>query len=168
MISAVIPDPDHPEFSVFWLRDACLVYHPWLNELTVFNDTSLRPQMDDVVHALTRTQQVVSLAGNIFTGGIEEAVFDLQLNMLLDPATRIGSPAAGTSIFWLLDRVLREVQMALLSARTSFSSMRSGWSSPNRTTVPGSPTFYGPSSTSTSNGYHLTGTRAREIPALAC
>ena len=100
MISAVIPDPDHPEFSVFWLRDACLVYHPWLNELTMFNDTSLRPQMDDVVHALTRTQQVVSLAGNIFTGGIEEAVFDLQLNMLLDPAARIGSPAAGTSILW--------------------------------------------------------------------
>ena len=126
MISAVIPDPNHPEFSVFWLRDACLVYHPWLNELTVFNDTSLRPQMDDVVHALKRTQQVVSLAGNIFTGGIEEAVFDLQLNMLLDPAARIGSPAAGTSIFWFLDRVLRDAQMALLSARTYFSSMRSG------------------------------------------
>ncbi|KAI9453791.1 Six-hairpin glycosidase-like protein [Lactarius psammicola] len=75
VISAVIPDPNHPEFSVYWLRDACLVYHPWLNELTVFDDTSLRSQMDDVVHALTRTQQVVSLAGNIFTGGIEEAVF---------------------------------------------------------------------------------------------
>ena len=95
VISAVIPDPDHPEFSVFWLRDACLVYHPWLNELTVFDDTSLRPQMDDVVHALTRTQQVVSLAGNIFTGGLEEAVFDLQINMVVDPGTRIGSPAAG-------------------------------------------------------------------------
>ncbi|KAI9437564.1 Six-hairpin glycosidase-like protein, partial [Lactarius indigo] len=95
VIAAVVPDPDHPEFSVFWLRDACLVYHPWLNELTVFNDTSLRPQMDDVVHALTRTQQVVSLAGNIFTGGIEEAVFDLQIKMIIDEKTRIGSPAAG-------------------------------------------------------------------------
>ncbi|KAN0138299.1 glycoside hydrolase family 15 protein [Lactarius tabidus] len=94
VISAVIPDPDHPEFSVFWIRDACLVYHPWLNELTVFDDTSLRPQMDDVVHALTRTQQVVSLAGNVFTGGLEEAVFDLQINMVVDPGTRIGSPAA--------------------------------------------------------------------------
>ena len=100
MVAAVIPDPDHPEYSVFWLRDANLVYHPWLNELTVFDDTSLRPQMDDVVHALTRTQQVVSLAGNIFTGGIEEAVFDLHLNMILDPGTRIGSPAAGTSILF--------------------------------------------------------------------
>ncbi|KAI9454335.1 Six-hairpin glycosidase-like protein [Lactarius psammicola] len=94
VISAVIPDPNHPEFSVYWLRDACLVYHPWLNELTVFDDSSLRPQMDDVVHALTRTQQVVSLAGNIFTGGIEEAVFDLKINMILDEKARIGSPAA--------------------------------------------------------------------------
>ena len=92
---AVIPDPNHPEYSVYWLRDACLVYHPWVNELTVFGDTSLRPQIDDVVHALTRTQQVTSLAGNVFTGGLEEAVFDDKLNMLIDPGTRIGSPAAG-------------------------------------------------------------------------
>ncbi|KAI9431007.1 Six-hairpin glycosidase-like protein [Lactarius psammicola] len=99
VISAVIPDPDHPEFSVYWMRDACGVYDAWLNELTVFNDTSLRPQMDDVVHALTRTQQVVSLAGNIFTGGIEEAVFDLKLNMVLDEKTRIGSPAADNPPF---------------------------------------------------------------------
>lgn len=100
MIAAVIPDPDHPEFSVFWLRDACLVYHPWLNELTVFNDMSLRPQIDDVVHALTRTQQVNSLSGDVFTGGLDEAVFDLHINMVVDPGTRIGSPAAGTSLFF--------------------------------------------------------------------
>ncbi|KAH9963444.1 Six-hairpin glycosidase-like protein [Lactifluus volemus] len=94
VVAAVIPDPNHPEFSVYWLRDACLVYHPWLNELTVFADASLRSQMDDVVHALTRTQQVVSLAGNLYTGGIGEAVFDVKLNKLLDPKARIGSPAA--------------------------------------------------------------------------
>jgi len=96
VVAAVIPDPNHPEFSVYWLRDACLVYHPWLNELAVFGDKSLRPQLDDVVHALTRTQQVISLAGNVFTGGIEEAVFNVKLNKLLDPKARIGSPAAGT------------------------------------------------------------------------
>src|SRR5712675_3658177 len=62
VMSAVIPDPDHPEFSIFWVRDACFVYHPWLNELTVSGDMSLRAQMDDVVHTLTRTQQVISLA----------------------------------------------------------------------------------------------------------
>jgi glucoamylase len=95
VVVAVIPDPNHPEFSVYWLRDACFVYHPWLNELTVFGDESLRPQLDDVVHVLTRTQQVISLAGNVFTGGIEEAVFDVKLNKLLDPKARIGSPAAG-------------------------------------------------------------------------
>ena len=96
IVAAVIPDPQHPEYSVYWLRDACLVYHPWLNELTVFGDSSLRSQLDDVVHALTRSQQVVSLAGNIYTGGIEEAVFGVRLQMILDVGTRIGSPAAGT------------------------------------------------------------------------
>ena len=35
---------------------------------------------DDLRHALIRTQQVVSLAGNVLTGGIEEAVFDVKLN----------------------------------------------------------------------------------------
>ena len=104
MVAAVIPDPEHPEYSVFWLRDANLVYHPWLNRLTVLNDSSLRPQMDDVVHALTRTQQVVSTVGNVFTGGLEEPVFDLHLNMIIDPGThntRIGAPAAGMSIFFI-------------------------------------------------------------------
>lgn len=95
VVVAVIPDPDHPEYSVYWLRDACLVYHPWLNELTVFGDKSLRSQLDDVVHVLIRTQQVISLAGNVFTGGIAEAVFGAQLQMLIDEKTRIGSPAAG-------------------------------------------------------------------------
>jgi glucoamylase len=99
IVAAVIPDPNHPEFSVYWLRDACLVYHPWLNELTVSGDTSLRPQLDDVVHALTRTQQVISLAGNVFTGGIDEAVFGVHLERILDEKTRIGSPAAGAWIF---------------------------------------------------------------------
>ena len=33
VVSAVIPDPDFPEFSLYWLRDACLVYDMWLNRL---------------------------------------------------------------------------------------------------------------------------------------
>lgn len=82
---------------MFWLRDACLVYHPWLNELTVLGDKSLRPMADDLTHALVRTQQVISLAGNVFSGGIEEAVFDIKINPIQSEAARIGSPAAGGS-----------------------------------------------------------------------
>jgi hypothetical protein len=100
VVAAVIPDPNHPEFSVYWLRDACLVYHPWLNELTVLGDKSLRPMADDLTHALIRTQQVVSLAGNIFTGGIAEAVWDIHINPIQSEDARIGSPAAG-EWFWL-------------------------------------------------------------------
>jgi glucoamylase len=95
---AVIPDPNHPEFSVYWLRDACFVYHPWLNELTVLGDKSLHPMADDLTHALIRTQQVVSLAGNVMTGGIEEAVFDVKINPIQSEDARIGSPAAGKLI----------------------------------------------------------------------
>ena len=95
MIATVIPDPNHPEFSVYWLCDACLVYHLRLSKLDIFRDQSLRPQLDDAIHILTRMQKVISLAGNVFTGGIEQAVFDLKLNKPLDPKARIGSPAVG-------------------------------------------------------------------------
>lgn len=50
---------------------------------------------DDLTHALIRTQQVVSLAGNVYTGGMEEAVFYIHLEPIQDVNTRIGSPAAG-------------------------------------------------------------------------
>ena len=55
----------------------------------------IRTLVDDSVHALVRTQHVVSLSGNIFTGGLEEPVFDIHLRKILDPASRIGAPAAG-------------------------------------------------------------------------
>jgi glucoamylase len=47
------------------------------------------------VHALIRTQQVVSLSGNVSTGGLEEPVFDIHLDPISNPAIRIGAPAAG-------------------------------------------------------------------------
>ncbi|KAH9987018.1 glycoside hydrolase family 15 protein, partial [Russula compacta] len=101
-IVPLIPDPEHPEYTVYWLRDACRVYHAWLNELTVPGPHGggdgdaplLRSLVDDSVHALIRTQQVVSLAGNVFTGGLEEAVFDVHLGKITNPAARPGSPAA--------------------------------------------------------------------------
>jgi len=46
------------------------------------------------VHALVRTQHVVSLAGNVFTGGLEEAAFDINLGKITNPVYRPGSPAA--------------------------------------------------------------------------
>lgn len=68
-----------------------------MNELTVLGDKSLRPMADDLAHALIRTQQAVGLAGNIFTGGIEEVVFDAKINPNPTEASRFGSPAAGES-----------------------------------------------------------------------
>ncbi|KAI9457901.1 Six-hairpin glycosidase-like protein, partial [Russula earlei] len=98
VIVPVIPDPELPEYTVYWVRDGCRIYHTWLDELTVsgrHDDTELlRTLLDDSVHALVRTQHVVSLAGNVFTGGLEEAVFDIHLGKLTNPAHRPGSPAA--------------------------------------------------------------------------
>ena len=97
----VVPDPEHPEYSVYWVRDSCRAYYAWLNQLAVpgpHDDTKLlRALVDDGVHALIRTQHVVSLSGNVFTGGLEEAGFDIHLDMISDPASRIGSPAAGAN-----------------------------------------------------------------------
>ncbi len=56
---------------------------------------ALRAVVDDFVHALIRTQHVDSPAGNIFTGGLEEALFDLQIGKITNPDYRVGSPAAG-------------------------------------------------------------------------
>jgi glucoamylase len=84
---------------VFWLRDGCRAYHTWLNELSMslpYDETKfLHTLVDDTVHALVRTQHVVSLSGNVFTGGLEEPVFDIHLGKITDPASRIGAPAAG-------------------------------------------------------------------------
>jgi len=122
VVAAVIPDPLHPEFSVYWLRDACLVYHPWLNELTVLGDKSLRPMADDLTHALVRTQQVISLAGNVFSGGIEEAVFDIKINPIQSEDARIGSPAASESFA----RVAHGHYKLITTLTLTFSSLVGG------------------------------------------
>jgi hypothetical protein len=63
-------------------------------------DTNLlRAQVDDAVSALIRTQHVVSLAGNVFTGGLEEPVFDIHIGKITNPGFRPGSPAAGALHF---------------------------------------------------------------------
>ena len=99
VIVPVIPDPKHPEYTVYWLRDGCRVYHTWFNELIMplpHDDIKLlRTLVDDSVHGLVRTQHAVSLSGNVFTGGLEEPVFDIHLGKITNPASRFGSPAAG-------------------------------------------------------------------------
>ncbi|KAF8267656.1 Six-hairpin glycosidase-like protein [Lactarius quietus] len=99
VIVPTIPDPQIPAFTTYWLRDGCRVYFTWLNELAVPSrldeDTSLlRAQIDDAVRALVRTQHVVSLAGNVFTGGLEEPVFDIHIGKITNPDFRPGAPAA--------------------------------------------------------------------------
>ncbi|KAI0266992.1 Six-hairpin glycosidase-like protein [Gloeopeniophorella convolvens] len=96
VVLLVIPVPEHPEWETFYIRDNCLMYNSWLNELATFGDESqyLRPFIDDAVHALLRSQHVPSISGNIFTGGLEEVAFDKHIGKLLDPSARVGSPAA--------------------------------------------------------------------------
>ena len=65
-------------------------------EIAGNTDVALRALVDDFVHALFRTQHVDSPAGNIFTGGLEEALFDLQIGHVTNNNYRVGSPAAGT------------------------------------------------------------------------
>ena len=69
----------------------------------MLGDKSLRPIADDVTHALIRPQQVVSLTGNVLTGAIEKALFDVNHNIIQDNAAWIGSPAAG---MWLTLHIL--------------------------------------------------------------
>ena len=94
----LIPEEGHPEYSIYWLRDGCLAYHAWLVELEIAGNTdvALRALVDDFVHALSRTQHVEGPAGNIFTRGLEEALFDPHIGAVTNINYRIGTPAAGT------------------------------------------------------------------------
>ena len=93
----LIPEEGRPDYLIYWLRDACFAYHAWLIELELAGNTdvALRAILDDSVHALIRTQHVDSPAGTIFTGGLEEALFDLRIGKITNPDYRVGSPAAG-------------------------------------------------------------------------
>lgn len=92
----MLPEAGRPDYDIFWLRDALLAYHAWFIELVLApKDQQIRSLVDDYVHALIRTQHVDNIAGNTFSGGLEEALFDLQIGVIKNPDYRIGSPAAG-------------------------------------------------------------------------
>ncbi|KAF8259961.1 Six-hairpin glycosidase-like protein [Lactarius quietus] len=95
VLITVLPEAGRPDYNIFWLRDALLAYHAWFIELVLSpKDKQIRALVDDYVHALIRTQHVVNIAGNTFSGGLEEALFDLQIGVINNPNYRIGSPAA--------------------------------------------------------------------------
>jgi glucoamylase len=99
VIITIIPDPAHPSYSLYYVRDAAILLHAWLNRLTTSSDHAqvLRPLLDDAIRAFIRTQHIENPSGNLFTGGLEEAAFGPQLGEITDSGTRsfTGAPAAG-------------------------------------------------------------------------
>jgi glucoamylase len=95
VLITVLPEPDRPDYLIYWVRDALLAYHAWFIELVLSpQDQNIRALLDDYVHAIVRTQHVVNIAGNTFSGGLDEALFDLKLGVITNPSYRVGSPAA--------------------------------------------------------------------------
>jgi glucoamylase len=98
----IIPDPAHPDFSLYYVRDAAILHHAWLNRLITGTsndgDMNLRSLLDDAVIALIRTQHIENPTGTLFTGGLEEPAFDLPLTQVTDATIHgtIGAPAGGT------------------------------------------------------------------------
>jgi glucoamylase len=91
-----LPEEGRPDYNIYWIRDALLAYHAWFIELLLSpSDERIRALVDDYVHALVRTQHVVNIAGNTFSGGLDEALFGLQLEVVTNSSYRVGSPAAG-------------------------------------------------------------------------
>ena len=98
VVLAIIPEAQYTSWATYWVRDASLVYHIWLNKLIVSGGDKtgeVRAFVDDAVHALIRTQHTTNLAGNVLTGGLAEAVYDPHIRRLLDASSRSGSPVAG-------------------------------------------------------------------------
>jgi glucoamylase len=95
VVISVFPEAGQPEYNLFWIRDGAVTYNAWFIELLLSpNNQTIRALLDDYVHALIRTQHVVNIAGNTFTGGLDEAFFDVHIGVITNFALRIGSPAA--------------------------------------------------------------------------
>ena len=100
VITTVIADPANPEFSLYYIRDAAILHHAWLNKLITSSesDPDLRALLDDAVLAFIRTQHIDNPTGGLFTGGLDEVAFDLPLVQVTDPSIHgfIGAPSGGT------------------------------------------------------------------------
>ncbi|KAI0064097.1 hypothetical protein BV25DRAFT_1914745 [Artomyces pyxidatus] len=79
VVAVATPVDGVPELAYTWIRDSAMVYNMWINRLT-WGDTSLRPDVDDAVLALTETQTVRSPSGDVDTGGLAEPRFHLDLS----------------------------------------------------------------------------------------
>ncbi len=95
VVLTLLPDPNFPDWALFWFRDAALVWHFWLNRLIVTGDKFFRPLVDDAVHAIIKTQHTTNLAGNVLTGGLAEGVYDRHIKRVLGAEARVGSPGGG-------------------------------------------------------------------------
>jgi glucoamylase len=96
VLVSVFPEANQPEYNIFFVRDGAQAYNAWFMELLLSpNNQTIRALLDDYVHALVRTQHVVNIAGNSFSGGLDEPFFDVHIGVITNSALRIGSPAAG-------------------------------------------------------------------------
>ncbi|KAI0314079.1 glucoamylase [Amylostereum chailletii] len=97
-------------YSYSYIRDANMVQHMWIRHFAGGLDETLRPALDDSVHANVRQQHVSSPSGNLFTGGLAEPKLLLDLSPELGSMPRPendGPPLRSTFLmdygFWLLD-----------------------------------------------------------------
>ena len=114
VLLSVFPEADQPEYSLFFIRDGALTYNAWFMELLLSpKNQTIRALLDDYVHALVRTQHVVNIAGNTFSGGLDEAFFDIHIGVITNSALRIGSPAAGLFILAHICSPLYDIRLTL-------------------------------------------------------
>ncbi len=92
-----------------------------LGDIAGNTDVALRSFVDDFVRVLIRTQHVVNPAGNIFTGGLEEALFNLHIGKTTNSDNRVGSPAAGTPSIYLT--FIQYLVVSLIYPSSSFRNV---------------------------------------------
>ena len=144
--------------------------HAWIAELEIVDNTdvALRDIVDDSVHVLIRTQHVFGLAGNVFTSGLKEALFDIHITKAHAlPQLPPWHPCCWCVIQHLYEFISKAGRtntidgppfhtLALINyAEWPFPANRS------RTMTCVSPTSSGLPSTSTSNEIFRTGMKAR-------
>ncbi|KAI0064139.1 glucoamylase [Artomyces pyxidatus] len=69
------PSTSNPNYLYMWIRDTSLVFKTIIDQVTLGQDTSLRSQIDNYIHAQAIIQQVSNPSGTVSTGGLGEPKF---------------------------------------------------------------------------------------------
>ncbi|TDL22186.1 glycoside hydrolase family 15 protein [Rickenella mellea] len=104
------PSKHEPDYFYSWTRDSSLVFKLLIDQHALYNDAILRQHIDNFIGAQAVIQNLASPSGGLFTGGLGEPKFNVDLTAFHGPWGRpqrdgpaLRSTAMITYANWLID-----------------------------------------------------------------